>query len=199
MNEQSSTICDSFLIKLDLVSLEVGWDFKMLTHFLEHLNLEKWKFVFKCHFAKVVGITVCLTPISNCTATLAFSSICSSVRSVSEEYSSASSSGSAPSLEVSLPSDCFLWESRKKNPWIWSFESHSTLLKIRVPSVSRVLRISLATCAGSFFLPVFYQIHLVYLFSLFFFLCCFFRKISYFRRLYANLYFINTKEWPFHK
>ena len=28
----------------------------MLTHFLEHRNLEKWKFVFKCQFAKVVDI-----------------------------------------------------------------------------------------------------------------------------------------------
>ena len=28
----------------------------MLAHFLEHLNLEKQKFVFKCHFAKVLDI-----------------------------------------------------------------------------------------------------------------------------------------------
>ena len=52
MNEQSWTICDSFLTKLG-----VSWfrrDFKMLAHCLEHLNLEIWKFVFKCHFAKVV-------------------------------------------------------------------------------------------------------------------------------------------------
>ena len=28
----------------------------MLTHFLEHRNLEKLKFVFKCQFAKVVDI-----------------------------------------------------------------------------------------------------------------------------------------------
>ena len=55
----------------------------------------------------------------------------------------------------SFPSDCFLFaESREKNLWIWSFESHSILLNIFVPSVLRALRISLATCAGSSFLPV---------------------------------------------
>ena len=57
----------------------------------------------------------------------------------------------------SFPSDCFLFaESREKSLWIWSFESHSILLNIFVPSVLRALRISLATCAGSSFLPVFF-------------------------------------------
>ena len=54
MNEQSWTICDSFLTKLGVSWFR--WDFKMLAHCLEHLNLEIWKFVFKCHFAKAVDI-----------------------------------------------------------------------------------------------------------------------------------------------
>ena len=58
----------------------------------------------------------------------------------------------------SFPSDCFLFaESREKNLWIWSFESHAILLNIFVPSVLQALRISLATYAGSSFLPVFFN------------------------------------------
>ena len=87
--------------------------------------------------------------------TLAFSSISSSVSEAYSWASSSLSSGSSSWLEVSLPSDCFLFaETREKNPWIWSFESYFILLNIRVSSVLRALSISLATCAGSSFLPV---------------------------------------------
>ena len=101
----------------------VSWvrcDFKMLAHFPERLNLEKSRFIFKRHFAKVVDsyITGCLIPlISDCTSTLAFSSICSSVSEANSSAISSLLSGSASSLEVCLPSNRFLFaESREKIP-----------------------------------------------------------------------------------
>ena len=63
-------------------------------------------------------ITGCLIPlISDCTSTLAFSSICSSVSEANSLAISSLLSGSASSLEVCLPPDRFLFaESREKIP-----------------------------------------------------------------------------------